>query len=307
MFVYTILQSIYIFKNIRSRFGGNFPHLLNIRIWEVEIVESFNLSGKPDTYLKGESKRSVILTFNPLAKSSIVSIRGIILLLQISEIVDFGILVIMETWRTVIFLLYIYSCNKILMAATPFLILLPFGERFYSIVQQKNLQKRGDRMALITCTECGKEISDKASACPNCGCPIEHIKPHEEIKEQEYSLLHKILYGKTSGAKESFQKGFEKGFDNTNKLQCPKCGGHTIDLWSDSANMKEFQRTGLNLNPLHPLTPFKTKTIKKEKKSAAKIGLGIMTGGLSLLATGVNKKAHNEYFCHDCGYRWISK
>jgi hypothetical protein len=27
-------------------------------------------------------------------------------------------------------------------------------------------------MALIKCPECGKEISDKASACPNCGCPI---------------------------------------------------------------------------------------------------------------------------------------
>ena len=27
-------------------------------------------------------------------------------------------------------------------------------------------------MALIKCSECGKEISDKASACPNCGCPI---------------------------------------------------------------------------------------------------------------------------------------
>lgn len=26
-------------------------------------------------------------------------------------------------------------------------------------------------MALITCNECGKEYSDKASACPNCGCP----------------------------------------------------------------------------------------------------------------------------------------
>ena len=26
-------------------------------------------------------------------------------------------------------------------------------------------------MALIKCPECGKEISDKASACPNCGCP----------------------------------------------------------------------------------------------------------------------------------------
>ena len=28
-------------------------------------------------------------------------------------------------------------------------------------------------MALIKCPECGKEISDKATACPNCGCPIQ--------------------------------------------------------------------------------------------------------------------------------------
>jgi len=27
-------------------------------------------------------------------------------------------------------------------------------------------------MSLIKCTECGKEISDKAQACPNCGCPV---------------------------------------------------------------------------------------------------------------------------------------
>lgn len=26
-------------------------------------------------------------------------------------------------------------------------------------------------MALIICEECGKEYSDKAGACPNCGCP----------------------------------------------------------------------------------------------------------------------------------------
>lgn len=26
-------------------------------------------------------------------------------------------------------------------------------------------------MSIIKCPECGKEISDKATACPNCGCP----------------------------------------------------------------------------------------------------------------------------------------
>lgn len=29
-------------------------------------------------------------------------------------------------------------------------------------------------MALIKCNECGKEISDKAATCPNCGCPIQY-------------------------------------------------------------------------------------------------------------------------------------
>lgn len=27
-------------------------------------------------------------------------------------------------------------------------------------------------MALVRCKECGKEVSDRASSCPNCGCPI---------------------------------------------------------------------------------------------------------------------------------------
>lgn len=44
-------------------------------------------------------------------------------------------------------------------------------------------------MALIKCSECNKEISDKASACPNCGCPIEKkitcSECGKEIKEND--------------------------------------------------------------------------------------------------------------------------
>ena len=61
------------------------------------------------------------------------------------------------------------------------------------------------------------------------------------------------------------------------------------------------------MNPFHPLTVFNTKEEKKEKKSAAKIGLGIATAGTSLIFTGTKKKAHNEYYCRDCGNRWIGK
>ena len=28
-------------------------------------------------------------------------------------------------------------------------------------------------MALIKCSECGKEISDKSKTCIHCGCPVE--------------------------------------------------------------------------------------------------------------------------------------
>lgn len=35
-------------------------------------------------------------------------------------------------------------------------------------------------MALIHCPECGKEVSDKAGSCPNCGHPINGEKPQEK-------------------------------------------------------------------------------------------------------------------------------
>lgn len=35
-------------------------------------------------------------------------------------------------------------------------------------------------MSLINCPECGKEISDKATTCPNCGCPINNVTDNQE-------------------------------------------------------------------------------------------------------------------------------
>lgn len=32
-------------------------------------------------------------------------------------------------------------------------------------------------MALIKCTECGNEISDKAVSCPGCGAPVKEVQP----------------------------------------------------------------------------------------------------------------------------------
>lgn len=49
-------------------------------------------------------------------------------------------------------------------------------------------------MALISCEECGKEVSDKAESCVNCGAPIPVEFPHNNsaVKGVVLSLLFAI-------------------------------------------------------------------------------------------------------------------
>lgn len=54
--------------------------------------------------------------------------------------------------------------------------------------------ERKNKMALITCSECNKEFSDKASTCPNCGCPTMEVlkeisKEQTERNSQGLNLL----------------------------------------------------------------------------------------------------------------------
>jgi hypothetical protein len=44
-------------------------------------------------------------------------------------------------------------------------------------------------LALIKCSECGREISDKASSCPHCGCPVAGIEElvDKSVSEKEAS------------------------------------------------------------------------------------------------------------------------
>lgn len=63
-------------------------------------------------------------------------------------------------------------------------------------------------MALIKCPECGKEVSNKAAACPYCGMPF---------MEMEESLLSKYVCLKCG----------ERLPENV--MSCPKCGARVPD------------------------------------------------------------------------------
>ena len=74
-------------------------------------------------------------------------------------------------------------------------------------------------MALIKCPECGKEISDKASACIHCGYPLANTqkKVAEKISSQPSNSI--------SNEKNNISKGFSivSLEENTVGLQCENC------------------------------------------------------------------------------------
>ncbi|MBP3469718.1 MAG: zinc-ribbon domain-containing protein [Lachnospiraceae bacterium] len=60
-------------------------------------------------------------------------------------------------------------------------------------------------MSLIKCKECGKEISDQASSCPHCGCPI---NPNAQ--------------------------SINVNMNNGPSIKCPKCGSTNLQAISDT-------------------------------------------------------------------------
>ena len=45
-------------------------------------------------------------------------------------------------------------------------------------------------MGLLKCVDCGHMVSDKASMCPQCGCPIEYIKcTYQDFEKRETDVL----------------------------------------------------------------------------------------------------------------------
>lgn len=50
-------------------------------------------------------------------------------------------------------------------------------------------------MALIKCTECGADISDKASMCPKCGCPIEMLADNKNNRKLNIKKVILVIIG----------------------------------------------------------------------------------------------------------------
>ena len=61
-------------------------------------------------------------------------------------------------------------------------------------------------MALVTCIDCGREVSDRAKTCPNCGAPMEEGGEAAKAGAQGPEVQ------KVSVVDPSYQGGYEAGY-----------------------------------------------------------------------------------------------
>ena len=174
-------------------------------------------------------------------------------------------------------------------------------------------------MALISCPDCGKEVSDRATACIHCGCPLDEpidIRPFKfrvdtsakvgsiytvygTILEGDASVGDKVYSWNSNGRIESIErKDTGSAVLKLKWLSKEKIvKGHTLSSESDSAKAKSptkincpyCQSTNIELIGskmkmrtslnLNPLRPFTLTNTKQVK----------------------NKRAGTDWVCAQCG------
>ncbi len=141
-------------------------------------------------------------------------------------------------------------------------------------------------MSLIKCPECGKEISDKAATCPNCGMPLrrEDRGTYDVIitREKQWFLVNPKIKVTVDGIEEYF-------LENNSRIVIPlTTGAHTL-LFSASIrktqtdiNVTENMGINVKLNRATgeiDVSGYKAKSQTNTPNVSIGVGGGFFTGG----------------------------
>ncbi len=160
-------------------------------------------------------------------------------------------------------------------------------------------------MALINCPECGKEISDKAISCPNCGCPTNIIQKEEETELMQFPNLPSDLNIGQQITNWSFDAAIKGEYDHIeNVIKVIPHGNVLVALHTHGIQISK----GLTFYPIHNSqiisinTAWREDIVKTDKSviGRAVVGglilgpLGAVVGGMS--GIGSKEEYKNKYY-----------
>lgn len=154
-------------------------------------------------------------------------------------------------------------------------------------------------MSLIICSECGKEISDKATACIHCGCPIKKDEPSHISKKFVYMCMSNSCLSNPFKEFNEYKEGIQI---------CPDCGKqleyYETEIIDNNTSLvikrstEESQENTNNAQHFNiPKCPTCSSTNVKRIGSISKVA-GAVTFGL------FSKSAKSQFKCNSCGYKW---
>ena len=168
-------------------------------------------------------------------------------------------------------------------------------------------------MALIKCPECGKEISNYAKECNQCGYPLSSnleaddyiyicpkcamIYSSDELNADKKCRFCNI---KTIITKETMND-FINNMDNEDDydiILSKKYGGNQFSECAYRHRLSLIKQE--NKKSIHPSTPHcptcNSTNIKRISAASKAIGVGLF---------GIfSKTARSQFECKDCGYKW---
>ena len=207
-------------------------------------------------------------------------------------------------------------------------------------------------MALIKCAECGREISDKAAACPGCGAPQDvlfqtaaaPVDVPDDATESHWSTQaathcdgNILFYDEPSrafalrGAVLSLRDVWDLEVAKTlswarhdlrEVMMDSVMGGVAMGDSPATGAPSKLDRTVAFLEKVGSATApksaamvcphcqskgtIRTKQVKQKKGvSGGKATAAVLTGGLSILATGLSRKeSATQARCSKCGNTW---
>lgn len=144
-------------------------------------------------------------------------------------------------------------------------------------------------MALITCLECNKQISEYADSCPHCGCPMNKIK---EKFEKINSNLPENIKCPACGVIRNISEL------RLNYYKCRVCG---TDVRLSLEDIRTKYHTNDSNQRHHSLNIPKCPTCNSEnihKISSTEKAINVGLFGI------FGNKRKKQFHCKNCGYEW---